>query len=265
MTASPAAFRASLLGALLPALEADPHVRACWEGGSVAMGRADAFSDIDLYLIVESAHQGAVFAAFEDALRRAAAINHTWRVDPPAFPGVSQRIYLLRGAPRFFALDCALLEPAGAAQFLERERHGEPRVHFARDAPIEAPPLDRARHAERLRKRLAQIRASWPVYRTIVEKELARGRALDAIGFHFNGLLRPLVELAGMRHRPERFDYGWRYLHQELPAELQREFEAFAYVAGPDRIAEHLPALDRLAAGLLEELAQAPSSAAEAP
>jgi hypothetical protein len=57
-------------------------------------------------------------------------------------------------------------------------------------------------------RRFAQIRASWPIYRLTVGKEIARGHALDAFGLYGNGLVRPLIELAGMRYRPERFDYG---------------------------------------------------------
>ena len=254
MSVAPQAFRERLFAAVLPMLQADATVRACWEGGSVAMGRADEFSDIDLYVVAEMARHQAVLDAFEAALGQAASIGHVWPVDPPAFAEVSQRIYLLRDAPRFFAVDCAVLTLAATAQFLERERHGEPRILFDRDHAITAPPLDRARHEARLCKRLEQIRASWPVYRTIVEKELARGHALDAIGFYFGGLMRPLIELVGMRYRPERFDYGWRYLHAELPVELQRELEAFAYVDSPARISANLAAVDRLARSLLAEL-----------
>jgi hypothetical protein len=251
---SPAAFRERIFFAVLPPLEADQRVRACWEGGSVAMARADEFSDIDLYVVAEPAHHQVVLDEFERALANAAPIAHTWKVDPPAFPGVSQRIYLLRDAPRFFAVDCVVLSVAASEQFLERERHGEPRMLFDRDGKISAPPLDRARHAAHLQARLAQIRASWPVYRTIVEKELVRGHALDAIGFYFSGLLRPLVELIGMRYRPERFDYGWRYLHVDLPAELQQVLRNFAYVDTPAQIRAHLPEIDRLAASLFAEL-----------
>lgn len=247
-------FRDRIFRAVLPTLEADASVRACWEGGSVAMGRADEFSDIDLYVVAEAPRHDAILEAFTLALAGAASIAHTWTVNPPAFAEVSQRIHLLRDAPRFFAVDCAVLTAGATAQFLERERHGEPRVLFDRDGMITAPPLDQTRHNERLQARLAQIRASWPVYRTIVEKELARGRPLDAIGFYFGGLLRPLVELVGMRYRQERFDYGWRYLHDELPATLQRELESFAYVDGPGRISAHLPAIDHLASALFSEL-----------
>jgi hypothetical protein len=250
----PAAFRARLFDAVLPALEADATVRACWEGGSVATGRADLFSDIDLYVVADTARHQAVLDTVERAVESATPIRHVWPVDPPPFPGVSQRIYLLDDAPRFFMMDCAVLTADGARQFLERERHGEPRILLDRDGTLGALPLDRERHDTRMRQRLGQIRASWPIYRTVVEKELARGRSLDAIGFYFNGLLRPLIELLGMRHRPERFDYGWRYLHYDLPADVQRQLESFAYVADAGRISDHLPAIDRLAASLFAEL-----------
>jgi hypothetical protein len=39
----------------------------------------------------------------------------------------------------------------------------------------------------------------------LARKELARARALEALGF-YQALLRALVELFGMAHRPERFD-----------------------------------------------------------
>jgi hypothetical protein len=255
VTVAPQAFRDRIFGAVLPVLEADATVRASWEGGSIAMGRADEFSDIDLYVVAEMSCHQAVLETFESALGQAASIGHVWPVDPPPFAEVSQRIYLLRDAPRFFAVDCAVLTVAATVQFLERERHGEPRILFDRDGTITARPLDQARHEARLYGRLEQIRASWPVYRTIVEKELARGRALDAIGFYFSGLMRPLIELVGMRYRPERFDYGWRYLHDELPVELQRQLEGLAYVDSPARISGNLAAVDRLTRSLLAELA----------
>jgi hypothetical protein len=112
VTDSPETFRRRIFAAVLAALEADESVRACWEGGSVAMGRADPFSDIDLYAVADTPRHDPVLDTFERALAQVVTITHTWRVDPPAFAGVAQRIYLLDGAPRFFAVDCAVLTTA---------------------------------------------------------------------------------------------------------------------------------------------------------
>jgi predicted nucleotidyltransferase len=247
-------FRARVLQALLPALRTEPHVLACWEGGSVATGRADAFSDIDLCLVAEADQTTAAFATVEVALAAAAPIAHTWRVEPAAFPHLAQRFYLLAGAPPFFAVDCSVLTPAGVAQFMERERHGEPVVHFDRCGLIAPRALDRDAHAEKMRHRFEQIRAAWPVYRMLVQKELARGRPLDAIGFYLNGMLRLLVELAGLRFRPARFDFGWRYLHHDVPAELQQQLRSFACLDDHQRIGVLLPEVDALAARLIGEI-----------
>ncbi len=253
-THDPRAWRDRIFAAVTPALETRADVRGAWEGGSVAMGRADAYSDIDLYVVAGAdAHIG-ILDAFEAALASAVSLAHTWRVEPSSFPGVTQRIYLLHDAPPYFQVDCALVTPAAARQFLERERHGVPRVLFDRDGCIVAPPIDRDAHAARMKTRLAQIRAAWPVYRSIVEKELARDRALDAIGFAFNGLLRPLVELAGMVHRPDRFDYGWRYLHHDLPADLQQALRRLAYVDSPAALRANLATIDALAEQLFNAL-----------
>jgi len=264
MSADPVAYRERIFAAVLPALESAATVRGAWEGGSVATGRADAFSDIDLCVVAEPANHEAVLDAVESALGNAAPIAHVWRVDPQPFPGVTQRLFLLHDAPPFFALDCALVAPTACGQFLERERHGEPRVLFDRDGSIRALPLDKAAHATRMQRRFAQIRAAWPVYRSLVDKELARGRALDAFGFYVNGLLRPLIELVGMQERPERFDFGWRYLHADLPPPLQRRLERLAYVDGPATLQENLATVDRLAAELFVALAHPPPMGGEA-
>lgn len=258
MTIDPQAFRDHLFAAVLPVLEADATVRGVWEGGSVATGRADAYSDIDLCVVADKTRHETLLDVIEDALGEAVSIAHAWRVDPQSFAGITQRVYLLHDAPPYFAFDCALIAPDAAWSFLERERHGEPRVLLDRDGALVALPLDRVAHTAKMQTRFAQIRAAWPVYRVIVEKELARGRALDAIGFYFNGLMRPLLELIGMRHRPERYDFTWRYLHGDLPPDLQRELERLAYVADPGTLRSNLVTLDRLAADLFTDLPATP-------
>jgi hypothetical protein len=254
-----AEFRAELLARLLPPLQADGEIDACFEGGSAATGRLDEFSDVDLYFVASADHAAAVFSLFESTLASAARIIHVWSVEPSGFAGLSQRHYVLDPAPRCFAVECCVLTPDCAAQFLERERHGEPIVHFDRNGNIGSLPLDRAAQAAKLARRFAQIRSSWPIYRLTVDKEIARRHALDAFGFYINGLVRPLIELAGMRYRPERFDYGWRYLHHDLPAELQQVLTRLAFVSSIDEIEARLPQLDQQMTHLVTEIERRPS------
>lgn len=231
--------------AALSDFTAEEGFTAAFEGGSAATGRADAYSDIDLCVVADSALNEALFAAIEAALQSIAPLSHVWPVADPPWPGFAQKFYFLDGAPRFFAVDCSLLVPTTALQFLEVERHGHAQVLLDPRQWVRPQQLDRKAHDARRARRLAQNRAAWPVYRMLVDKEVARGRALDAFGF-YQALLRLLVELAGLRHRPDRFDYGWRYLHHDLPTWLQARFAELAFVAGPEHLAGRLPLADAL-------------------
>jgi len=252
----PARYRARVLDALIEALRAfggDARLHAAFEGGSVATGRADAYSDIDLCVVADSSLNEVLFAAIETALQAIAPFDHVWTVADPPWPGFAQKFYLLSGAPRFFAVDCSLMEPATGLQFLEVERHGTPSVLLDPHGWITPRSLDRTGHDARRLRRLAQNRAAWPVYRMLVEKEIARGRALDAFGF-YQALLRMLVEAAGLLHRPDRFDFGWRYLHHDLPPALQQQLQSLAYVGRLDDLLSRLPQADALHRALHAEL-----------
>ena len=243
---TPSTFRGQVKDAIISVLRSRDDVAGCWEGGSAATGRLDEFSDIDLVVVAPLGAADAIFAAIEQAVAAVDEISHRWHIDPPPFRDTAQRFYFLAGAPRFFAIDCVILAERGIAQFLERERHGVPQVEFDRTGQIAALPLDRPALEARRSHRLAQLRGAIPVFRMLVEKELARGHPLEAFGFH-QVLLRALIELLGMQFRPDRFDFGWRYVETELPEHARQLIKHYAFVGDAD-------ALQRLSSELGEEL-----------
>jgi hypothetical protein len=245
---TPNTYRRQIKDAIVSALRTRNDVAGCWEGGSAATGRLDEFSDIDLVIVASLDAADAIFAAVENAISAVGEISHRWHVDPPPFQDTAQRFYFLAGAPRFFAVDCVIVTATGIAQFLERERHGEPQVEFDRTGQIAALPLDEQTLAARRAHRLGQLRGAVPIYLMLVEKELARDHLLEAFGF-YQTLLRALIELLGMRYRPHRFDYGWRYVETELPEHAQHLIERYAFVADHGR-------LRQLSAELGDELAR---------
>ena len=224
---TPHTYRRKLKDAVVSVLRARDDVAGCWEGGSAATERLDEFSDIDLVIVAALDAADAIFAAVEEAISTVGEISHRWHVDPPPFRDTAQRFYFLAGAPRFFAVDCVIVTATAIAQFLERERHGEPQIQFDRTGQIAALPLDERALAARRAHRLGQLRGAVPVYLMLVEKELARCHPLEALGF-YQALLRALIELLGMQHRPDRFDYGWRYVETELPGDAQHLIERYA-------------------------------------
>ena len=243
---TPTTYRRQVKDAIISVLRMRDDVAGCWEGGSAATGRLDEFSDIDLVVVAPLVSADAIFDAIEQAVTGVDKISHRWHVDPPPFRDTAQRFYFLASAPRFFAIDCVIVAESGVAQFLERERHGVPQVEFDRTAQIAALPLDQPAMQARRSHRLAQLRGAVPVFRMLVEKELARGHSLEAFGFH-QVLLRALIELLGMQYRPDRFDYGWRYVETELPEHARQLIERYAF-------ASDAAALQQLSSELGEEL-----------
>jgi hypothetical protein len=250
-------YRRRVIEALIARLLPLAAVRACFEGGSAATGRLDDFSDIDLVIVAPLAAADSAFTAVEAGLKSLTSITHVWQVDPPPFPGTAQRFYFLAGAPRFFAVDCLVVTEAGVEPLLERERHGEPLVYFNRGGKLRARPADQRALAEQRARRWKQLQGAVPVYTMLMDKELARGRPLEAFGF-YQALLRALLEVAGMTHRPDRFDFGWRYVETQLPDTERATLARFAFVAGPDALRDLAP---QLAAELRERLRGRPPPA----
>jgi hypothetical protein len=243
-------YRRRVLEAVIARLLPLTTVRACFEGGSAATGRLDDYSDIDLVIVAPLAAADAAFGAVEDGLSSLSTVTHVWQVDPPPFPDTAQRFYFLADAPRFFAVDCVVVTSVGLVPLLERERHGEPLVYFNRGERIRARPADQRSLADRRARRWKQLQGAVPIYAMLVEKELARGRTLEAYGF-YQVLVRALIEVSGMAHRPDRFDFGWRYVESELPASERATLARYAFVARPEALHELAP---QLAAELLRRL-----------
>ncbi|MBT8484113.1 MAG: nucleotidyltransferase domain-containing protein, partial [Phycisphaerae bacterium] len=57
------------------------------------------------------------------------------------------------------------------------------------------------------------------IFGGLVEKALNRGHIAEAVHFYHAFSLRPLVEVLRMKHCPDRFDFGARYIDRDLPEE----------------------------------------------
>jgi predicted nucleotidyltransferase len=227
-------FRENILNAISADLERSPQALALWEGGAAANGTQDQYSDIDL-LIVGSDSIDVLFDVIEATLNRVSRVTHRM-IEPKTFwPGCYQRIYFLENAPKHFFVDVAVIlqnSKETLSEFLEIERHGTPAVHFDKRGLVKPGHTCPIQWKEKQKKRLAEIEEAFPIYKIEVLKEFDRNHPIDAFAFYFAGMIRPLVEIMGMLHRPFRFDFGLRYLHRTFPEQDQRTIENLLYVKG---------------------------------
>ncbi|MCA9285138.1 MAG: hypothetical protein KDA22_08000 [Phycisphaerales bacterium] len=261
-TSSPssgAVVRTRLIECLHRALESEGWALAAWLGGSDANGRTDQWSDIDLVAIVEDGKVEDAFAVCERAVSTVAPIAERIRFPMPTWHGHDQALWQLEGVPDWCMIDLVIMNRSSeAGRFLEPERHGHALVLFDRAGLARPEPLDRAAHAARVRERLEAIGPRFRMTQHLVRKAVWRGDALEAGDRYLAFTLRPLVELLRIKHCPDRFDFGLRYLRDDLPTDAWREIEPLAL---PGELEAVLTAQSRAEAIFERELATIGGSA----
>jgi len=221
--------RQTIIDTLAEGLRREPFVLAASLGGSFATGRTDAYSDIDLGLIVEDDRVEDAFAALERVLAGLSPIDARHRLPEPTWHGHAQVFLRLADADPHHFVDACVMKRSAPDKFGERERHGEPRILFDPQGLFRIVPLNRTAHAAKLQSRLAALRETYAMFQPLVVRAVERGHAAEAAYWYLNLTLKGLVEILRMRHCPDRYDFGLRYLDRDLPAELRREIEALAY------------------------------------
>lgn len=226
--------REQVLEALRAALEPLDYVHAMWEGGAIAFGRLDEWSDIDVQFEVDDERIADGFAAVERALQTVSPIALQQRM--PDTPAYAQTFYRLRDASPYMLVDVALMRRSGSDKLLEPEIHGAAVFHFDKGLPPRPQPLDWDALQARLRDRLAVLRTTFEMFQVFTLKELNRGNPLDALIFYQAFTLRPLVEALRIRYQPARHGFYVRYAAYDLPADVVQRLEGLFFVTGVEDI-----------------------------
>jgi predicted nucleotidyltransferase len=246
--------RPEIVDALTRALEPIEDVRAAWMMGSIAFDRLDSLSDIDLVLDVTPERVESAWDVIEKTLAAMAPLDYRYEIPQPTWHGHEQRFFHLADTPRHLLVDVVIMKSGQEPRFDEVERHGTPVVLFDKDGIVSSTHVDPAETQAKLRARLEAIKQLLPLAYSLVDKEIERERSLDAFGFYQRFVVDNLVVLARMKHDPNRFDFGFRYLSLDLPEDVLRQIEACCYVSDFDELPERFRTAQKLIAGLISEL-----------
>lgn len=237
MTATSEATRKQLVTALQSALEPHSWAIAAWLGGSDANGRTDRWSDIDLVVLVEDAHVEDAFTACKSAILTIAPIELELRLPMPTWHGHDQVFWQQSGIPDWLMIDLVVMKrSATVSRFLEVERHGTAQVLFDREGVVRPAPFDRRSHESKVRERLEAMVPRFRLLQHLVRKAVWRGDPSEAADKYLTFTLKPLVELMRIRHCPDRYDFGMRYLRDDLPEAVWREIESLALPGSLDAV-----------------------------
>jgi hypothetical protein len=222
--------RATILAALHQAFEPLPYVYAMWEGGAAAFNRVDQWSDIDLQVDVADEHVDEVMALAERNLAALSPIHIQYVLPQPTWHGHAQTFFWLEDAGPFLLVDFVAMKHSNTNKFLEHEVHGSAVVHFDKTGVLDVPPIDAVEFTAGMRRRLETLRVTFPLFQSLVAKEVQRGNAIEALAFYQGFSLRPLVEVVRMLHSPYHYNFHTRYVYYELPPEIVRRLEALFFV-----------------------------------
>lgn len=244
--------RESIISHLAKRLQTHDCILAATIGGSDASGRADARSDVDLFMIVRPGSVEPTIAAFEAVLAELSPTRISWRLPMPTWHGFHQAFYQLERAAEWTMVDWLIIETNHPSwrTWLEVERHGRHRVLFDKDGLVGEQHMDRAALKQVLDRRVAELRLKFPLFRHLPVKLVDRGLPVDAIHFYHALVVRPLVDMLRIVHCPERHDFGLRYLRDDLPAAA---YEAVSSLCYPRSVSE-IPEMVRRATTLFDDV-----------
>jgi len=225
--------REIIIQTLVDSLKPLDYTYALYEGGAVAFGRIDDWSDIDLYMVVDDDKVDDAFAAVERALNSLSPIEQKYEVELPQWPGLYQFFYKLRDTTEYLLIDFVMVTFSSKEKFLEPKIHGDIFFYFNKGDIIRAPQFDRDAFSRRLHDRLVILRAKVNIFNKFVQKELNRENYLEAIDVYFNLTLGTLVEFLRLKYCPTHHDFKMHYIRYDLPAEVVGKLESLYFVKDP--------------------------------
>ena len=228
----------------------------CWQCGKRGPRRsvADDRSDLDIGVLARAGSIERVWKEIELELNDVGGFSIRWENPVHIFKGMTHCVYRPARADRWLDLDIGVFQDGTEDLYLQPQRHGRATILFDRSEGQRTADVrfDDMGHRQRMREMLHQEIMRWNLYRDFVAKEIARGRTIDAFGFYLAFAVRPVVTVLGMLHRPDRFDYGFRYVKDELPADAVEGIERLCYVATPGELLSRVDEADRLFMQLLK-------------
>ncbi|UCB59679.1 MAG: hypothetical protein JSW72_05980 [Candidatus Bathyarchaeota archaeon] len=227
-----------IIQSLVDALQPLGYVYAFWEGGAAAFNRIDDWSDIDLYVVVDSGKINETFSACERAFQKLSVIEQKYEVLHPRSSGLFQAFYRLKEAGEYLIIDLAILTPSSPEKFLEPEIHGEAVFYFSKSNVVQPQQLDRAAFIEQLQMRIEKLQSKFDMFSNFIQKELNRRNHLEAIDLYHNLVLGTLVEALRIKYNPYHSDFKMRYVHYELPPKIIDKLKRLYFVRDEEELRE---------------------------
>ena len=211
-------FNEKIKKELIAVLEPVDSIIAAWEGGSIATGFDDDYSDLDLGVMATDGNTENVFVIIDKFLEEHYGISHSIRMPEPTWHGMSQCFYFINGAPEFYYIDLGVMHESIPDKFMEEPRHGTAIVWFDKKGVVQAEALKDENYREKRIAMYKRIALHMPLIRVEFFKNAKRGRLLEAYD-GYSQMMTVMIGLMNLKYRPEKFDFRSRYIYRDYPAD----------------------------------------------
>jgi hypothetical protein len=230
----------------------DDDVLVAWVGGSAATGGWDEWSDLDLDVLCTPGTSSAVYQRWLVGARTDFDVHAVWEVPEHVWPDGRQCFLTLQERPGLLTepvriIDLHVSDLSDAHTHLDVRRHGRPLVLHDPDGIIV---LEEEDVSAGMTAALDQARQRRSTDEWLVNRAIARGHPAEAVDFYVRFALATLVRLVRAEHCPWRWDFGLRYLREDLPADVVDRLEALV----PGHSSRSLRELSHECFGWIDEL-----------
>jgi len=196
-------------------------ITAAWEGGSKATGFLDQYSDLDMYIVTKDEDTEEVLNEIVEFIEEKFGIERKFRMPEPNPYGFSQVFAKTMKTPELFYIDFVVMGESVEDKFIETDRHG------VSDLWVSQFKLSTTKRNQNVTNDLCKKIYDTTVSRDFLlilelEKQIKRNLFSEAFPNYLSFISRCLVSLMNIKYRPEKADFGMRYIYRDFP---EKEFK----------------------------------------
>ncbi len=209
--------RKIIIRKLVEQLSTREYIRAAWLAGADSLEIVDEYSDIDLWIDVESGSEDNATQLVRDSLKAFCEIDYFF--ERKSSDNKKRQILIhLKGTPKFLILDI-IIQTIGDATFFRTDTNNEnPMILFDKKGVIKIAKISQD-YKKKLLGRRKYLLEEYSILRIDVEKEIAKNNYFGAVHYYLI-LTKVVVELLRIKYYPIRYDVGLKHATHDFPKEL---------------------------------------------
>lgn len=223
-------------------LEPLQYVHAMWLEGADAIGQADEYSDIDIYIDIEDEYEQEAIDKVENILSRISEIDYKYVMNH-GHPKLRQRIYHLKGSSEYLMIDfCWQLHSRDKEEYvyIKGNTIEAAKVIFDKSEVIRYKDFKEEDYRSFNIEALEQCKYRYSQH-CRVTKYIHRGMYLEAYAYYNKYVLEPLIHVLRMIYTPAHAHYYLIHISQHLPKFEVQRLEFFAQISTLKDIEDRIP------------------------